>query len=100
MYPALSETVDGETDTDTLAAEGWSVTEALAVRLGLLTLLAMTVTAVWVVTDAGAVYSPFAIEPTFGTSDHDRLPLDPLTLNWADWPCCSDTVEGLNCMLG
>jgi hypothetical protein len=81
MYPALSETVDGEIDRDTLVAEGWSVTEALAVRLGLLTLLAMTVTAVWVVTDGGAVYSPLAIEPTFGTSDHDRLPLDPLTVN-------------------
>ena len=82
--PALSETVDGRTDRDTLGAEGWSVMEALAVRLELLMLVAMTVTAVWVVTDTGAVYSPLEIEPIFGTSDHDRLPLDPLTLNWVD----------------
>lgn len=75
------------------------VMEALAVLLGEVTLAAVSVTMVCVLTVAGAVYKPFAIVPMLGVSDQETDAAPPPTsegVNCADCPGASVVEAGLS----
>jgi len=97
-----SDAEEGDMDTDT--GLGCSMTEALAVAPGASELVAINVTVVWAVTEAGAMYNPLATVPRFGTSDHEGVaegrPPFSVSVNCADCPGAIVVDAGESCRVG
>ena len=94
ICPDASEAEDGETDTEIgPAALGCSTTAALAVLVGSAVLVAIRVTVVCVLTDAGAEYMPLEMDPMLGTRDQETEGLSPPVVLTVNKAFCNGSME-------